>query len=145
MSTAAENARAAFAVMADLVLDNQRRQAVSEAVGLPFGRVRALKRIAARPMTLRELADAMNVDPPNCTAIVDDLENRGLVERRPHPTDRRSKLVVITRAGAQLAKKAKAVMDRPPAQLAALSPADLRKLAEILARATGSGPDAPRR
>lgn len=134
MSTADEDARAAFAVMADLVLDNQRRQAVSEAVGLPFGRVRALKRIAAKPMTLGELAVAMNVDPPNCTAIVDDLESRGLVERRPHPTDRRSKLVVITRAGAQLAKKAKAVMDSPPTSLASLPAADLRRLAEILAR-----------
>jgi DNA-binding MarR family transcriptional regulator len=132
------DARAAFAVMADLVLDNQRRQAVSEAVGLPFARVRALKRIAAKPMTLGDLATAMNVDPPNCTTIVDDLENRGLVERRPHPTDRRSKLVVITRSGALLAKKAKAVMDRPPASLSALSAADLRKLAEILGRVDGS-------
>lgn len=132
MSAASEDARAAWMVMADLVLDNQRRQAVSEAVGLPFGRVRALKRIAAAPMTLRELAAVMGVDPPNCTAIVDDLEGRGLVERRPHPTDRRSKLVVITPAGAALTKKAKALLDRPPAALADLPAAQLRTLARIL-------------
>ena len=129
------DARAAWAVMADLVLDNQRRQAVSEAVGLPFGRVRALKRIAAKPMSLRELAAAMNVDPPNCTAIVDDLERRGLVERQAHPTDRRSKLVVITPAGAELSATAKKVMDEPPSALANLSTADLKALAEILAKA----------
>ena len=126
------DARRAWAVMADLVLDNQRRQAVSEAVGLPFGRVRALKRIAARSMSLRELAAAMSVDPPNCTAIVDDLERRGLVVREAHPSDRRSKLVVVTPAGAALAAEAMKVMGEPPAGLAALSGADLRELARIL-------------
>jgi len=132
--SAEDDARAAWSVMSDLVLDNQRRQAVSDAVGMPFGRVRALKRIAPAPITLRDLAAALGVDPPNCTAIVDDLEARGLVERRPHPTDRRSKLVVITKAGAQVTKKAKALMGTPPASLAALSADDLRRLAEILAR-----------
>ena len=78
-------ARAAWAVMCDLVLDNQRRQEVSEAVGLPFARVRALRRIADSPMTMGELAAALGVDAPNCTTVVDDLEERGLVERRPHP------------------------------------------------------------
>jgi DNA-binding MarR family transcriptional regulator len=120
--------------MSDLVLDNTRRQEISDAVGLPFARVRALKRIAKAPMTLGELAVAMSVDPPNCTAVVDDLEKRGLVERRPHPTDRRSKLVAITPAGAKLAKQAKRLFDRPPADLEALSAADLRSLADILAR-----------
>jgi len=132
--SADDDARAAWSVMSDLVLDNQRRQAVSDAVGLPFGRVRALKRIAPAPITLRDLAAALGVDPPNCTAIVDDLEGRGLVERHPHPTDRRSKLVVITKAGAAVTRKAKALMGTPPDSLAAMSAHDLRRLAEILAR-----------
>jgi len=134
MTDSDANARAAWAVMSDLVLDNQRRQEISDAVGLPFARVRALKRVAVAPMTLGELAAAMNVDPPNCTAVVDDLEKRGLVERRPHPTDRRSKLVAITPTGARLAKQAKRLFDRPPTALERLSAEDLRSLAEILGR-----------
>ncbi len=127
-------ARAAWAAMCDLVLDNVRRQEVSESVGLPFYRVRALRRIAASPMTLGELAAALGIDPPNCTPVVDDLEERGLVERRPHPTDRRSKLVVPTPTGTRLAKRAQRILDRPPAALQDLTPNDLRALTEILER-----------
>ena len=46
-----------------------------------------------------ELAALLAVDPPNLTPVVDDLEQAGLVERQPHPTDRRVKLVVATTEG----------------------------------------------
>jgi DNA-binding MarR family transcriptional regulator len=124
----------AWAVMNDLVLDNERRREVSEAVGLPFARVRAMLRLAASPMTLGELAAALNIDAPNCTTVVDDLEQRGLVERRPHLKDRRSKLVVATTAGTRLARQAQHLLDRPPAALLDLTPGDLHALADILAR-----------
>ena len=120
--------------MCDLVLDNQRRQEVSEAVGLPFARVRALRRIADSPMTMGELAAALGVDAPNCTTVVDDLEERGLVERRPHPTDRRSRLVVTTATGARLARRANRILDRPPAALHELTLEDLDLLADVLGR-----------
>ncbi len=92
--------------MADLVLDNERRREVSEQVGLSFGKIRALRRIARRPMPMRELASMLGVDPPNLTPVVDDLEGAGLVERQAHPTDRRVKLVVATPREQQLAHKA---------------------------------------
>jgi DNA-binding MarR family transcriptional regulator len=132
--SADQAARAAWAVMSDLVLDIERRKEVSAAVGLPFARVRALRRIAVSPMTLGELAAALGIDPPNCTTVVDDLEERGLVERRPHPTDRRSKLVATTAQGTKLAKRAQSVLDRPPAALQNLTRDDLRALADVLAR-----------
>lgn len=133
--TGAEGAaRAAWAVMCDLVLDYERRQEVSEAAGLPFSRVRALWRLAASPRTLGELAAALGIDPPNCTPVVDDLQKRGLVERRPNPADRRSKLVVTTTAGAELAKRAQDLWERPPVALRDLTPDDLRTLARILSR-----------
>jgi DNA-binding MarR family transcriptional regulator len=134
-SAAEQAARAAWAVMNDLVLDNERRQEVSKAVGLPFARVRALRRVAASPMTLGDLAAALGIDAPNCTTVVDDLEQRGLVERRPHPTDRRCKLVVTTSTGTMLAKRAQRLLDRPPSALAELAPEDLSVLADILTRA----------
>ena len=72
--------------MAALVLDNERRREVSEQIGLSFGKMRALRRIAGRPMPMRELADLLGMDPPNLTTVVDDLERRA--GRAPGPSHR---------------------------------------------------------
>src|SRR6202035_3620620 len=93
MGTDADLARRAWRTMSDIVLDHDRKDAVSHALGLSFARVRALRRLAAHPLTLRELAERLAADPPYVTLIVDDLEERGLVQRMPHPKDRRAKLV----------------------------------------------------
>ena len=104
---------------------------------MSFGKIRALRRIAKRPMPMRELAAMLGVDPPNLTPVVDDLEQAGLVERQAHPTDRRMKLVVATPDGAALAQKADEVLARPPIGLRDL-PADeldeLDALVRILSR-----------
>ncbi len=125
--------------MGGLVLDNQRRREVSEQTGLSFGKLRALRRIARRPMPMRELAAVIGVDPPNLTAVVDSLERAGFVERRAHPTDRRIKLVVATPAGAELARRADEILDRPPAGLADLPSDDLEALVRILNRIRPGG------
>ena len=49
-------AREVWLLMSDLVLDNQRRREVSDALGMSFGRARAVRRLARRPMSMRELA-----------------------------------------------------------------------------------------
>jgi DNA-binding MarR family transcriptional regulator len=128
------SAREAWQAMADLVLNNERRREVSEEVGLSFGKIRALRRIARRPMSMSELASLLSVDPPNLTAVVDDLEGAGLVERQAHPTDRRVKLVVATADGAALAHQADEILARPPASLCALPGDDLESLVRILAQ-----------
>ena len=122
----------AWQAMADLVLNNERRREVSEEVGLSFGKIRALRRIARRPMPMSELAALLTVDPPNLTPVVDDLERAGLVARQPHPTDRRVKLVVATPAGAALAQTADEILARPPARLSALPAEELERLVRIL-------------
>jgi DNA-binding MarR family transcriptional regulator len=127
-------AREAWQAMADLVLDNERRRDVSDQVGLSFGKIKALRRIANRPMSMRDLAALLVVDPPNLTPVVDDLERAGLVERQAHPTDRRVKLVVATPEGAALAQKANEILARPPAGLSALPADELESLVRILAR-----------
>ncbi len=124
----------AWQAMADLVLNNERRREVSEEVGLSFGKIRALRRIARRPMSMSELASLLTVDPPNLTPVVDDLEQAGLVERQPHPTDRRVKLVVATSKGAALARTADDILARPPARLRGLPTEDLESLVRILAQ-----------
>ena len=126
----------AWRTMSDLVLDQNRKAAVSEALGLSFARVRALRRLAARPHTLRELAAELLADPPYVTLIVDDLEERGLVQRTPHPQDRRAKLVQLTDAGRAAAARADAILDTPPDALVGLSAEDLAALLRVLERLT---------
>jgi DNA-binding MarR family transcriptional regulator len=122
----------AWQAMAALVLNNERRREVSDQVGLSFGKIRALRRISRRPMPMSELASLLAVDPPNLTPVVDDLERAGLVERQPHPTDRRVKLVVATPEGTALAQTADDILARPPARLCALPAEDLERLVQIL-------------
>jgi DNA-binding MarR family transcriptional regulator len=126
--------RDAWTAMADLVLDNERRREVAEQTGLSFGRMKALRRIAVRPMPMRELAGMLGMDPPNLTTVVNGLERSGLVERQSYPTDRRVKLVVATPKGAALAQRAQEILDRPPVGLLDLPPDDLDALVRILER-----------
>jgi DNA-binding MarR family transcriptional regulator len=126
--------------MCDLVLDNERRREVSEALGLSFGRVRALRRISRAPMAMGELAGNLGIDAPYATLVVDELERLGLVERRPHPSDRRVKLVAATPRGTAAARRAEEILDRPPAGLITLPPHELEALARILEEAVRPDP-----
>jgi len=125
-------AREVWSLMSDLVLDNQRRREVSDALGVSFGRTRAVRRLARQPMSMREFATAMGIDPPNATVVIDDLESLGLVRRRPHPTDRRAKIVEATRKGKDMARRANAILATPPPALTALGTDELETLRRIL-------------
>jgi DNA-binding MarR family transcriptional regulator len=124
--------------MCDLVLDNQRRREVSDALGMSFGRIRAIRRIARSPMTMGELAANLGIDAPYATLVVDELERQGLVERRPHATDRRIKLVASTPQGTAIARQADEILGRPPDGLATLPKSQLEVVARILAAAAES-------
>ena len=130
----ADLARRAWRAMSDLVLDHDRKVAVSEALGLSWTRSLALRRLAERPLTLRALADRLAADPAYVTLMVDDLEERGLVQRLPHPEDRRAKLVQLTAAGRAAAERADAILDEPPAALRDVPGADLAALVRVLER-----------
>jgi len=130
--TAAVISREVWLLMSDLVLDFGRRREVSEALGISFGRARAVRRLARQPMSMGELAAALGIDPPNATVVVDDLQSLGLVRRRPHPTDRRAKVVEATRRGKDMARRADEILGAPPEALSALSTDDLEALRRIL-------------
>jgi DNA-binding MarR family transcriptional regulator len=119
-------------MMSDVVLDQHRSREVAEAVGVSFGRMRAVRRLARRPMSMSELALALNIDKPNATTVVDDLEELGLVRRTPHPTDRRAKIVEATAEGAKLAARADEILGRPPDALAELGRDTLNELRAAL-------------
>ncbi len=50
---------------------------------------------------MSSLSDCLGVTPRNVTALVDALEQEGLVGRRPHPKDRRATLIELTPEGAR--------------------------------------------
>ena len=130
------DARDVWLLMSDLVLDNTRRREVSDALDMSFGRARAIRRLARRPMSMREFADAMDIDPPNATVLVADLEAQGLARRTPHPTDGRAKVVEATRKGKALARRANEILATPPAALTELDADDLQALRRILEHLT---------
>lgn len=112
------------------------RRAVIDRTGLPFSRIRILKRLAREPLTVKQLAYAATVDAPAATVAVNDLEERGLVVRAVDPANRRSKLVSLTDAGRALLARIEQVEDPAPDALAALDAGDLEALRAILAKIT---------
>jgi DNA-binding MarR family transcriptional regulator len=55
-------------------------------------------------MRLSELAEHLRIAPRSATEVVDDLEQRGLVERRHDPNDRRATLVALTDQGMKVSE-----------------------------------------
>jgi DNA-binding MarR family transcriptional regulator len=133
MNADRDSARDVWLLMSDLVLDNTRRREVSEALGLSFGRTRAIRHLARGPISMGDLAAVLGIDRPNATVLVADLESLGLARRRPHPTDGRAKVVEATRKGKEIARRADAILATPPPALSALGADDLDALRRILA------------
>jgi len=128
----ADLARRAWRAMSDLVLAQDRKVTVAEALGVSWARVLLLRLLAAEPKTLRAIAEWLAADAPYVTLMVDDLEERGLVRRKPHPEDRRAKLVTLTAAGRAAAARAEAILDEPPAALRDVPAKDLAALLRVL-------------
>jgi DNA-binding MarR family transcriptional regulator len=84
-------------------------------------------------MRLSELSDRLHIAPRSATEVVDALEGRGLVRRRPDPGDRRATLVEVTEPGAEMLE---AIRGARPSEaervFSRLSPADRADLARIL-------------
>lgn len=83
----------------------------------------------------REIAHALQMDPSQIVALVDSLENLGLVERRPDPSDRRLRSVVATAKGKRVqADAARRVAEAEDAVLANLSVDERTQLCDMLNR-----------
>ena len=91
-------------------------------------------------MSQRDLAEALGLDPSQVVLLVDELADAGLVERRPSETDRRAKLVVATRAGRVVRRRAEgAVAAAHATELAGLSTPEQDQLRGLLGRLLGQG------
>ena len=81
-----------------------------------------------------ELAETLSCHASNVTGLVDGLESRGLLRRRPSPADRRVKVLVLTPTGLRLRTLLLDRMTAPPTALERLSLREQRALVRILAR-----------
>ncbi|MFI5510231.1 MarR family winged helix-turn-helix transcriptional regulator [Mycobacterium sp. NPDC051804] len=122
--------------MAAVVIDNRDswRRAVVERSGLPFSRIRILRRLARRSMSVKELAHAATIDAPAATVAVNDLEERGLVIREIDPSNRRCKIVSLTEAGQEMLRTIDSTEDPAPEALASLDDAELHSLKAIVGK-----------
>jgi DNA-binding MarR family transcriptional regulator len=95
-----------------------------------------------QPLSMRDLAERLKCDPSNITGLVDRLEARGLVERRPDPRDRRVTAVALTAAGDELRRRLLRRLYAAPACVARLPEADQRALQRLLAQVLAEDNDA---
>ena len=107
-----------------------------------FGLLRALAH--AEGESQRSIGLSLNIPPNRMVTLVDDLEKRRLLRRRPHPRDRRAHALYLTPAGERLLGKALEVAIGVEADLCAgLEPAERAQLLGLLARLTQPGQARP--
>jgi DNA-binding MarR family transcriptional regulator len=108
-------------LMADFAAANFRSNAQTQLmseIGLTPAHYRALSSLDPdEPRPMRALADTLCCDASMATWLVDRLEERGLVERRTPPSDRRVKTIVLTPLGIRTRQRLRESFYEPPAAL----------------------------
>jgi DNA-binding MarR family transcriptional regulator len=130
------NARRAALAVIEVFL---RRMAPFELRPVDFS---VLSVIAHNPgVTSRQICSALEILPPNLVGMVKGLQERDLVQRRPHPSDRRAQGLHLTAAGERLHQQAEAAASALEAEAtAALSPEEVRTLIGLLRKLYRSKP-----
>ena len=86
------------------------------------------------PPSMKVVAERLHCNAPNMTFMVNQLTDRGLVERAVDPADRRSRVLVLTPKGRRVRDEVvRAALAGTP--LAALNDSELRQLLALLNRA----------
>ncbi|MGW5660827.1 MarR family winged helix-turn-helix transcriptional regulator [Streptomyces sp. NPDC003758] len=106
---------------------------------LTGAQARLLSLLSLEPLPMRKLAQKLKCEPSNVTGIVDRLESRGLVERRPDPADRRVKLAAATDDGRRVARSLRESLRFAREPLAALTEDERHVMRGLLQRMLTSG------
>jgi DNA-binding MarR family transcriptional regulator len=104
---------------------------------LTGAQARVLGLLAVEPTPMRRIAQKLKCEPSNVTGIIDRLEARGLVERRPDPNDRRVKLAAPTEDGRDTALRLRESLNFAREPLAELSDEERTVLRDLLKRMLG--------
>src|SRR4051794_32305391 len=101
-----------------------------------------LTALAEQPMrTQAALAHAIGADKTRIIGVLDDLQERGLIQRQPDPADRRVRVLSLTGAGRRVHRSAQAAIQaREDRLLARLSAADRRGFLRALETLSASSP-----
>jgi DNA-binding MarR family transcriptional regulator len=114
-------------------------QAIMREHGMTPGHLKALMWLdPERPLPMRAMAEGLDVDASMITWLVDRLEEKGLVERRPMPSDRRVRVIALTELGIQTRERLSIAMTGPPPELLDLDVRSLEALADHLAKLPSS-------
>ncbi|GAA3174558.1 MarR family transcriptional regulator [Streptomyces ramulosus] len=108
---------------------------------LTGAQARVLGLLSAEPLPMRRIAQRLKCEPSNITGIVDRLESRGLVERRPDPADRRVKLAAPTDEGRRTAEALRGSLNFAREPLGRLTVTERTLLKELLQRMLGTAPE----
>jgi DNA-binding MarR family transcriptional regulator len=122
------------------------RRATEDVIGMKLKQLITLELLVKNEGCLQqELGATLMVDPNNCVLLLNDLDDRGFVERQRDPKDRRRHIVVITDAGQKALAKAEAKLEALEGEvLVNLDAGEREQLRELLARAMDGqdgGPD----
>jgi DNA-binding MarR family transcriptional regulator len=121
----------------------ERMAALGGRLKLSPGVIKTLVRLAKHDgVSMGDMARGIGVDPSYITALVDDLDERGLARREPAPDDRRVKIIVLTDAGRALATEIDRVLSVPPAAFSALTKSELRELRDLLDKVLAASDEA---
>ncbi|MEW2085016.1 MULTISPECIES: MarR family transcriptional regulator [unclassified Streptomyces] len=110
---------------------------------LTGAQARVLGLLTVEPTPMRRIAQKLKCEPSNVTGIIDRLEARGLVERRPDPNDRRVKVAAPTEEGRVTARRLRESLNFAREPLAGLSDEERTVLRDLLKRMLGEETSAP--
>ncbi|HWL61143.1 MAG TPA: MarR family transcriptional regulator [Microbacteriaceae bacterium] len=118
------------------VLTTETANAAVEPLGISIQEYMVLSfSTVSPPPSQRELSQVLRLDPSRIVGLVDRLEQAGLVQRLPSPTDRRVKQVVPTDTGQRLSQQGAVILAEVHAQqFAGLQPEEIAALSAIVRR-----------
>jgi DNA-binding MarR family transcriptional regulator len=139
--------RDAWRLLLGMLFEGQARDRMAAAcrsIGISPGSMKTLFRLEpGQGVPMRDLADFWGCDASYVTSLADALEERGLVERRPHPTDRRVKMIALTEKGIAARDRAFDVLYEPPRSFGVLTAAEQRQLRDLLRKVADADAELP--
>ncbi|MFF5502055.1 MarR family winged helix-turn-helix transcriptional regulator [Streptomyces roseolus] len=117
---------------------HQEYEEAAAAHSLTGAQARVLGLLTLEPTPMRKIAEKLKCEPSNVTGIIDRLESRGLVERRPDPADRRVKLAAPTDEGRDTARRLRDSLHFAREPLGELTAVERALLRDLLRRMIGA-------